>query len=254
MQLLLSCAKTMTASSRADIPFQTEPAFTTQASDIALQMTRLDVSELSRVLRVNDKLAVENFHRYQQFHDPDATLHPAVLAYSGIVFKRLHASDFTLEDFEYAQEHLNITSFCYGLLRPLDAIRMYRLEGEVLLPDSDGVSVFDFWKPYLTDYLIEKIRQSGGILFNFASDEMRNLFDWKKLVTQCRVITPEFKVYKNGKPKTVVIYTKMCRGELTRYVLKHRIEQPEDLSDFTWEGFGYDEQLSKKDHLVFSLV
>ena len=36
-------------------------------------------------------------------------------------------------------------------------------------------------------------------------------------------------VYKNGKPTTVVIYAKMCRGEMTRFILKNRIEDIESL-------------------------
>ena len=58
-----------------------------------------------------------------------------MLAYTGIVFKRLNPKDFSAEDFGYAQEHLRLTSFCYGLLRPLDVIRAYRLEGDVVLPE-----------------------------------------------------------------------------------------------------------------------
>lgn len=80
---------------------------------------------------------------------------PAVCAYTGAVFKRILPKDFSAEDFRYAQEHLRITSFLYGLLRPLDGIKPYRLEGDVRLPEKGGISMFDYWKPLLTDYFIE---------------------------------------------------------------------------------------------------
>ena len=253
MQILISCAKTMSTSSKVKVPFVTEPRFARQASDIAFQMSRLDVDELGRLLQVNSKLAVENYHRYQAFHSPETASLAALLAYTGIVFKHLNPSDFTADDFEYAQEHLRLTSFCYGLLRPLDVIKMYRLEGNVRLPELGDITMFDFWKQYLTDTFIHDIQEQGGVLCNVASDEMRSLFDWKRVEDSCRIITPEFKVYKKGKPATVVVYTKMCRGEMTRYLLKNRVESVEEIKEFEWEGFSFDPDLSEENHPVFTM-
>lgn len=59
-------------------------------------------------------------------------------------------------DFEYAQQHLNITSFLYGLLRPLDAIRRYRLEGDAVLPGHDDQTMFGYWQGRLTEAFLEK--------------------------------------------------------------------------------------------------
>ena len=121
---------------------------------------------------------------------------PALLSYTGMVFKRIHPADFTPEDFSYAQKHLLISSFLYGLLRPLDLIRNYRMEGYVKLPELGGVTVFDYWKPLLTDLFISEIKRSGGVLVNLASGEMKDLFDWKRVCQEVRVITPEFYALK----------------------------------------------------------
>lgn len=37
---------------------------------------------------------------------------------------------------------------------------------------------------------------------------------------------------EKGKLTTVVVYAKMCRGELTRFIIKNRIENPGDLKGF----------------------
>lgn len=250
MLILLSCAKTMSGASRVKVPAVTTPRFQEEASAVALQMSRFSVEELERLLRVSPKIAVENYKRYQAFHAAETPALPALLAYTGIVFKRLNAKDFTAEDFGYAQEHLRLTSFCYGLLRPLDAIRPYRLEGDVTLPDF-GQNVFSYWRSRLTDVFIKDIRKAGGVLCNLASEEMKSLFDWKRVEREVRVLTPEFYVWKKGRPTTVVIYTKMSRGEMTRFILKNRIERPEDLTAFSWEGFEYDEALSGDGRLLF---
>ena len=86
--------------------------------------------------------------------------------------------------------------------------------------------MFDYWKPILTDTFIKEIKAKGGILINLASGEMKDLFDWKRVEQEVQVITPEFQVWKKGKLTTVVVYAKMCRGELTRFIIKNRIENP----------------------------
>ena len=221
MLVLLSCAKTMSAVSKVKVPLTTSPRFQKEAAEIALQMSQFSVDELERLLRVNAKIAVENYKRYQAFHAEATPELPALLAYTGIVFKRLNPKDFSVEDFEYAQEHLRLTSFCYGLLRPLDVF-------------------------------IQNIRQAGGILCNLASDEMKSLFDWKRVEKEVRVVTPEFHVWKNGKLATIVVYTKMSRGEMTRFILKNKVGNPDDLKGFSWEGFEFDESLSDERKFVFT--
>ena len=58
---------------------------------------------------------------------------------------------------------------------------------------------------------------------------MKQLFDWKTRTREARVITPEFRIREGDRLKTVVVYTKMCRGEMTRHILKNRIADPATL-------------------------
>ena len=83
---------------------------------------------------------------------------------------------------------------------------------------------------------------------------MKDLFDWKRVEQEVQVITPEFQVWKKGKLTTVVVYAKMCRGELTRFIIKNWIENPGDLKGFKWEGFSFDAGYSTDTHYLFSLL
>ena len=253
MLVFISCAKTMAARCSVVVPEVTVPKFETEAVRNALEMSQYSVSELERLLRVNTKIAAENRLRFHDFCSEENRSMPAVCAYTGAVFKRILPKDFSAEDFRYAQEHLRITSFLYGLLRPLDGIKPYRLEGDVRLPEKGGISMFDYWKPLLTDYFIEEIKNCGGVLINLASAEMKDLFDWEKVCREVQVVTPEFYTLKNRKPTTVVIYAKMCRGEMTRFILKNRITHPEQLKEFEWEGFSYCKTSSNKNTFRFIL-
>lgn len=78
MLVLLSCAKTMSETSKVKVPLKTVPRFQKEASGIALQMSQFSVDELERLLRVNAKIAVENYKRYQAFH---AEVHRNCLLY-----------------------------------------------------------------------------------------------------------------------------------------------------------------------------
>lgn len=215
MQILLSCAKTMAESTSLPIPRTTSPLYGAQAGELAGQLATLSTEELAKILRVNHRIAATNRLRYSRFHDDAERALPALAAYTGIVFKRIAPADFTAGDFEYAQAHLNITSFLYGLLRPLDAIRTYRLEGDAVLPGHGEQTVFEYWQDKLTDAFLEKIKADDGILVNLASSEMKRLFDWKRICREVRVVTPEFRIREDDRLKTVVVYTKMCRGEMT---------------------------------------
>lgn len=244
----------MTAKTKVSTFFHTStPAFERLANQHVLELANLSTEDLGKFLHVNPKLAAVNAVRYHDFFSETNQALPAILSYTGMVFKHINALDFTSEEFKYAQDHLLITSFLYGLLRPLDLIKNYRLEGNVKIASGKGETMFNFWKPILTDFFIDSIKKQGGILINLASEEMKSLFDWKRVYNEVRVITPEFYTIKNGKLAAVTIYAKMCRGEMTRFILKQRIEHPEILKSFEWEGFAFDEKRSTANDFFFIL-
>ncbi|WP_418991676.1 YaaA family protein [Alistipes sp.] len=252
MQLLLSCAKTMASASSVRPPRTTQPLYLREAEQLALRMAALGTDELARMLRINPRIAAENRLRYHRFLDPEESALAAITAYTGIVFKHLAPATFTPADFEYAQQHLLITSFLYGLLRPLDAIRPYRLEGDARVGNDDR-TLYDYWRERLTETFLDRIRSDDGVLVNLASGEMKRLFDWPRIRREVRVITPEFRVREGDRLRTVVVYTKMCRGEMARQVLLRRISDPDHLKDFDWQGFAWDPVLSRGDEWVFTV-
>lgn len=151
----------MAENNPAEIPRTTLPRYAREAAELALQLATLTTEELERMLRTNRQIAATNRRRYRQFHGEEAL--PALLAYTGVVFRHIAPERFTPGDFEYAQQHLNITSFLYGLLRPLDAIRRYRLEGDAVLPGHDDQTMFGYWQGRLTEAFLEKIHADDGI-------------------------------------------------------------------------------------------
>lgn len=251
MHILLSPAKTITGTSKIKVPSGTIPQFQQAATDIALYMAQYSVEDLKRLLKLSPKLALESYERFQHFHSTDERPLQALLAYTGVVFKHINPKDFSEEDFLFAQTHLRIVSICYGLLRPLDLIKPYRMEYDIKLPELGDGNMYNFWKGRQTQSLIKEVKADDNLLINLASMDVQPAFEWKKIEESVRIITPEFKVWKNGKAETIVIYAKMARGQMSRYIIKNKISNPEELKSFTWEGFQYKETLSSENNWVF---
>lgn len=252
MHILISPAKTMAGITKIKAPEGTTPRFAQQAMEIALNMAQFSADELGRALKISPRLAAETYRRFQDFHASDPLPIQAILAYTGVVFKHIHPADFTEADFRFAQEHLRFASFCYGLLRPLDLIKPYRMEHDVKLPELGEGNMYNFWRTRQTQLLIDEVKADGKTLLYLASMDIQPAFDWKQVEQSVRVIVPDFKVWKNGKADTVVIYAKMARGQMTRHIIKNRISDPEELKAFSWEGFRYHEGLSEGNRWTFT--
>ncbi len=228
------------------------PRFQKEAGQLALELGELSVEDLAKTIPCNEKIALENKLRYQDFFNEESFI-PALLAYYGQAYKCLKAQDFSQEDFRYADKHLWITSFLYGLLRPLDLIHPYRLEGKAKLPSAEGKNMFAYWKPHLTDILIETVKADDGILVHLATEEFQHLFDWKRLLKEVHVIQPLFMVDQGIRLKAVSVYAKSCRGAMTSYILRNQLTSPYNLLGFEYDSFLYHKDYGDEAHPHFIL-
>ena len=237
MHILLAPAKTMIAGvPMPDGVSFSLPHFRRRAAMLASEMGRYTPAELASMLKISLRLAAGAYRWYKDFPVAE-TLRPAALSYDGIAFKYLGFGSLSPGDMEWANRRLTICSFLYGMLRPLDLINPYRLEGKVILPATDPATVIESWRPLLTDRLIEDVRADGGLLLNLASDEMKGFFDWKRVTAEVRVVTAAFKLGEPGRLRTSSVYAKMCRGAMARYVIANRLNDLSRLASWDFNGF-----------------
>ena len=253
MQILLASAKIMNSTTSVQVPLTHEPHFSQKVGRMALELGEMSVDVLSKELHCNEKIALENKLRYQDFFNREALL-PALLAYYGQAYKCLKAQQYSPDDFRFADDHLWITSFLYGLLRPLDLIHPYRLEGKTKLTSNEGKNMFAYWKPLLTDMLINAVQDDDGVLVHLATAEFQQLFDWKRLQKVVRIIQPQFMVDQGSRLKAVSVYAKSCRGAMTSYILRNRLTKSSDLLSFEYEGFTYQANYGDEAHPHFILM
>lgn len=248
MQILLANAKIMYE--KSEVKPLTEPRFQAVANELAMDMASLDIDTLAKELDCSRALAAENWRRYQNFFTAEKL--PAIMAYNGQAYKHLRAKTLSEDALLFGQEHLWITCFLYGLLRPMDAIVPYRMEHCVKLEITDDKPINTFWKEKLTDVLIDSIKADDGILIHLSTEEYEHLFDWKRVMQEVKVIHPLFYVrQKDGGLKMQAVWAKSCRGAMVRFILNNRITEPNELKAFNYEGFEYNPNIGEEQYPHF---
>ena len=252
MLVILSPAKSMDTSLECEIKNITTAQFEEEAGFLASKMSAYDVQELQKLLKISPALAQSTFERYGRFCSPDTKQLPALRAYTGSVYKEIDVNTFSQADFDYCQQNLRIISVLYGLVRPLDSIKAYRLEYKLKLEGLEG-DLYRFWQSKLSSQLVEDVKSSGGTLINLASLDVLPALDMEHLKREVTIITPEFKTLKNGKYEVIRTYTKIARGAMARYILKNRITEPEELKRFEFRGYKFNDKISTPDNFIYTL-
>lgn len=252
MLMVISPAKTLDYDTPPTTKRFTQPEHLDHAQQLIDQLRDLSPQQVSELMHLSDKLAALNVARFggwtSEFTPDNAK--QALLAFKGDVYTGLNASDFSEQDFDFAQKHLRMLSGLYGILRPLDLMQPYRLEMGTKLANARGKDLYAFWGDRISGWLNEALASQGDdVLLNLASNEYFGAVKRKAL--NARVIDVDFKDLKNGQYKIISFYAKKARGLMSRYVITERIEQPEQLKDFAYDGYRYSPDDSSTDHLVF---
>lgn len=226
----------------------TRPAFQAEANELAEVARGLSVGDLQKLMKISENLARLNADRFGDFGKMDKK--PAALAFAGDTYQGLEAGSLDADEMAWAQDHLRILSGLYGVLRPLDAIQPYRLEMGSRLKTDHGKSLYDYWGDTISKALNAQAEAvDSDILVNCASQEYFGAVDLAAL--NQRVITPVFMEEKAGAPKIISFYAKRARGAMARFMIQHRLSDPEALKDFDSGGYRYNAGLSKGDNWVF---
>jgi len=200
-------------------------------------------TDFQKVMKVSENISHLNHERYQLW-DQQAS-HPALAYFKGDVYRGLATEDFNDTDWQYAQETVNILSGLYGVLRANDSIKNHRLEMGTKWAPTDK-NLYEFWDTKVTKTLNQS---ESEIIINLASQEYFKVI--KKDLLTVPVINPIFKENKNGVYKIVAIHAKRARGLMTRYAVKNKITNPQDLKKFDLEDYKFDPSLSNETDWVF---
>jgi cytoplasmic iron level regulating protein YaaA (DUF328/UPF0246 family) len=252
MLFALSPAKTLDFETPLPPVESTKARFLADAEQLIRVLRGLDVEAIARLMELSPALAELNHERYRLWksrHDARSA-RPCALAFAGDVYEGLAAHTLDLDGLLWSQRHLRILSGLYGLLRPLDRIRPYRLEMGTRLSNERGRDLYAFWGDRIARALASELgHEPEPVLVNLASVEYFKAVPVKALA--CRIIQPVFQEQRGGDWKIISFMAKRARGLMVRYAIDHRIDRPEGLRDFDREGYRYDAAASDDRQWVF---
>lgn len=244
MLVLLSPAKTMREVEQFSHSLQI-PHFPEETKMIMEHLKSFQAEDLEKAMKVNQKIAGQNYERYQKFqYDEHGT--PALLAYTGLQYKNIMADDFSEEEMLFANQCVRIISGLYGVLAPFSSVYPYRLDFEMKLNFPGYSNLYAVWEHKIYEFL----QHEDDIFINLASKEYAKTI-LPYAAEKNTVITCSFYVEKNEKLRMESTAAKTARGMMTSYIVKNRIQNPEELKSFNAGDFEFREALSSDSEYVF---
>lgn len=237
MLLMLSPAKSLDYDSPLPDLAATRPRFAEEALATAQAAAKLSAKKLGKLMHISDKLATLNAGRYADFAGQDER--PALYAFSGDVYVGFEAKTLDEPAIGFAQDHVRILSGLYGLLRPLDLIRPYRLEMGTRWAPGRKKNLYQLWGSKISDALAADLLAEGSdVIINCASKEYWHAVD-QAPPEGVRIISIDFR--EDG-PNGLVFNSfgaKRARGMMARWMCEHRITEPEGLKGFDSDGYAF---------------
>lgn len=230
----------------------TNPLYAKEAKELYKSLEGASTGEIASLMSINPQLAHDVYQYIHAFPLSKTPQRQAILAYNGIAYQGLDAKSFSKEDFEFAQKHLIHVSGLYGVLRPLDLIKPYRLEMQIQLINDKGKDLYAFWSDTISKYLAKQMKADDNVWINLASKEYSKAFNRKLLPKDHKMITPIFKQETDKGYKQIVVYAKKARGMMSRFIIQNKLTDIEDIKGFNAEGYGFSEQLSNDKEWVFT--
>lgn len=247
MIALLSPAKTLDFERPLPPLTPTLPHFGNEAKALAKSAANLSQKRLSELMHISARLAKLNADRFRDF--PDLPERPALFAFAGDVYTGFEAHTLDDDGLAFAQAHLRMLSGLYGLLRPLDAIRPYRLEmGTRWAPRHKRLT--DWWGDRIARYLLQQIDEEGsGVVLNLASQEYFAAVDGK--LPKVRVIDVDFREPGPNGPRFVSFSAKRARGMIARWMCEHHVADVDAMRGFDSDGYRFVADDSEADRWCF---
>ena len=246
MIALISPAKTLDYDTPVPPLTASTPRFGVEAATLARSAARLPQRRLRELMGISPALAKLNHDRFVRF--ADAPERPALFAFAGDVYRGLEAGTLDEPAILFAQDHLRMLSGLYGLLRPLDLMRPYRLEmGTRWAPRHPRLT--DWWGDRIARALIVDLADEGSAtVLNLASQEYWAAVDGR-LPAGVRVIAADFR--EGPDRRFVSFHAKRARGTMARWLVEHRIDQPDAMRGFDADGYRFAADGSEPDRWLF---
>ena len=237
MIAILSPAKTLDYTRPVPPVEPATPRFAEDAVRLAAAAAKLGRKRLASLMHISDKLATLNAARFAGFVDQPER--PALYAFAGDVYVGFEAATLEEPGIAFAQDHVRILSGLYGLLRPLDRIRPYRLEMGTRWAPGRRKDLYGYWGDRLGKALAADLAEAGSdVVINLASKEYWHAIG-QAPPRGARILAIDFREQGPDGLRFNSFAAKRARGMVARYLCEHRIDRDEGLKGFDSDGYRY---------------
>ncbi|MEO8691641.1 MAG: YaaA family protein [Candidatus Saccharimonas sp.] len=243
--ILIHSSKTMRTDEDIVAKYQA-PKLLSKASELAAYVSSLTTQELEKSMHLSPAMAIKTRELMKAWSVDPAHQMLAIDAFLGDIYSGLQVAQLTLEQREYANQHLYILSGLYGVLRPLDGIRPYRLEMGYRFADEPFKNLYSFWGRDIAETL-----PSDELIVNLSAVEYTKAV--LPYLPNQNIISPKFLTLdpRTHEPKFVAVHAKIARGAFARWMIVNEIEDVAQLKEFSDLNYRFNVKLSKPNEPVF---
>lgn len=183
-----------------------------ETQGLVKSLSKMAEADIEKKFKVSPALALEIRSYYKHF-----STNPAFTAldlFYGESYKTLSSDTLTIEDRQFMHDQVYIVDALYGLIKPLDSIKPYRLDFTI-----SGLNLNTIWIP-----LYKAVFEREEAVLSLASDEFTS-----KIKPYVPIYEVHFMDCKQAVCKPISVFNKQQRGYLLRYVVQKRIQTVDDL-------------------------
>ena len=240
MKILISPAKSLNFEDKVQTSINSKPLFHNDAIKINSELKKESIESLCDLMGISSKLGELNWTRNQDFIKDSNYSKQAIFAFNGDMYDGLDINSLDNEKHQLVNNVIRILSGLYGILKPFDHIKPYRLEMGTKFSINGNKNLYDFWKSKVTNQLKSELAEDE-LIVNLASNEYFSVINSKKVSN--KIISPQFKDFRNGTLKIISFYAKKARGLMSRFIIDNNVKSVNEILSFDSGGYSY----SKKD-------
>jgi len=240
MKILISPAKSLNFENKVQTSINSKPLFHNDAIKINSELKKESIESLCDLMGISSKLGELNWTRNQDFTKDSNYSKQAIFAFNGDVYDGFDINSLDHEKHQLVNNVIRILSGLYGILKPFDHIKPYRLEMGTKFSINGNKNLYDFWKSKVTNQLKSELAEDE-LIVNLASNEYFSVINSKEVSNI--IISPQFKDFKNGNLKIISFYAKKARGLMSRFIIDNNVKSVNEILSFDSGGYSY----SKRD-------
>ena len=240
MKIIISPAKSLNFEDKVQTSINSKPLFHNDAIKINSELKKESIESLCDLMGISSKLGELNWTRNQDFTKDSNYSKQAIFAFNGDVYDGFDINSLDHEKHQLVNNVIRILSGLYGILKPFDHIKPYRLEMGTKFSINGNKNLYDFWKSKVTNQLKSELAEDE-LIVNLASNEYFSVINSKEVSNI--IISPQFKDFKNGNLKIISFYAKKARGLMSRFIIDNNVKSVNEILSFDSGGYSY----SKKD-------